>query len=255
MTLLQITGITKSYSGVAALSDVTMSIERGATVALIGPNGAGKSTLLGIVAGAIVPDRGSVRFDGREMTGFGSTQVARAGVARTFQNVRLFGHLTARENVVMGCHLRARSSLLDDMFTLPRRRSEERAVRAEADQWLAFAGLTAVADSLAPSLSIGQQRHVEFARAMAMQPALLLLDEPASGLNTAETMVFAALLREARKLGVTIVVVDHDMDLIAEIAEHVVVLDFGTIIARGDFRSVQTEPRVIEAYFGVAETA
>jgi ABC-type branched-subunit amino acid transport system ATPase component len=255
VSLLQISRVTKRYSGVAAVNDVSLAIDRGSIVALIGPNGAGKSTFLGVVAGANAPDRGSIRFDGRETTGLGSPAVARAGIARTFQSVRLFGHLTARENVMMGCHTRAKAGLLDDLFGSPRHRAEERALGIEADRWLAFAGLSDVASVPAASLSIGQQRRVEFARALIMQPALLLLDEPASGLNTAETLAFAALMRESRALGITTLVVEHDMDLVAEVADHVVVLDFGSIIAEGAFRSVQDDPRVVEAYFGVAEIA
>jgi branched-chain amino acid transport system ATP-binding protein len=255
MSLLNISGVTKRYSGVAAVRDVGFSVERGSIVALIGPNGAGKSTMLGIIAGAIAPEHGSIRFDGRELAGSGSPAVARAGIARTFQSVRLFGHLSARENVLMGCHRHAKASLFDDMFATPRHRAEERDLRAQADRWLAYVGLSDAADMRATSLSIGQQRLVEYARAMAMQPSLVLLDEPASGLNSAETMAFAALLQDSRALGMTTIVVEHDMDLVAEVAEHVIVLDFGRIIASGTYADVQRDAQVIEAYFGVAESA
>jgi ABC-type branched-subunit amino acid transport system ATPase component len=255
MSLLEISRVTKRYNGVAAVNDVSFSVESGSIVALIGPNGAGKSTMLGVVAGAIAPDGGAIRFEGREMTGCGSAAVARSGIARTFQSVRLFAHLTARENVLLGAHPRARAGLFDDMFRLPRHRREERALSAEADRWLGFVGLGGVADTLATSLSIGQQRLVEYARALAMQPRLILLDEPASGLNNGETKAFAAVLQATRSLGITTLVVEHDMDLVGEVAERVIVLDFGSIIATGDFAAVQRDPKVVEAYFGVAEPA
>ena len=255
MDLLQINSLSKSYSGVAALRGVDLSLASGSIVALIGPNGAGKSTLLGCVAGAIVPDNGSICFAGRNIAGRGSAGAARAGIARTFQNVRLFGHLTALQNVMVGGHRHARSGLLEDMLHLGRHAGEERTLTAEAFAALSFAGVASVAQRAAGTLSVGEQRLVEFARAMAARPQLMLLDEPASGLNTGETAAFAALLRKAQASGMTILVVDHDMDLIGACAEHVVVLDFGTVIATGTFADVQRNQRVRDAYFGVAETA
>lgn len=248
--LLEVVGLSKSFGGVSAIEDVNFAVSSGHIKGVIGPNGAGKSTLLNLVGGSLRADRGAITMDEVRLDRLPAYDVPRHGVARTFQLVRLFNnnHATVLDNVLLGAHLRLAPSILS---TLAGRsgRQEER-LRAKAREWLDFFGLIRTEDRAPRSLAFGQQRYVELARAMMLEPKLLLLDEPASGLNDAEVGVFAGVLRKIRDEGVTIVLIEHDMKLIMSISDEILVLAQGRKLAEGTPEAVRSNPEVIEAYLG-----
>ena len=250
---LQVSGVSKRFGGVQAVSDVSFELRRGMIKAVIGPNGAGKTTLFNMVSGFSSPDRGTIAFDGHPIHGLPPHLVASHGISRTFQNIRLFEHLSALENVMVGRHLRSQAGFLAGMLDRRWARREAAGVRARALETLAFLGIEGLADAEATSLAYGQQRAVELARALASEPALLLLDEPAAGLNMRETRDLAGLITRIRDRGVTVLLVEHDMSLVMGICDEVLVLSYGEKIAEADPGAIQKDPQVVKVYLGEEE--
>jgi branched-chain amino acid transport system ATP-binding protein len=253
MPLLEVTGVSKRFGGVHAVNDVSFRVEKGMIKAVIGPNGAGKTTLFNMVSGFSAPDAGSITFGGQPIHGRLPHRVAARGVSRTFQNIRLFPQMSALENVMVGRHLRARSGFLAGMLSLGLSRREDREVRARALDVMEFLGIAALAELDATSLAYGQQRAVELARALASDPEMVLLDEPAAGLNIRETRDLAALITRVRARGITVLLVEHDMSLVMGICDEVLVLSYGEKIADAEPRSVQRDPQVVKVYLGDEE--
>ncbi len=250
MSLLSVQGLCKSFGGLRAVDDVGFEVAGGAIKAVIGPNGAGKTTLFNLIFGASVPDGGSVTFAGARLpTGRPQRQVA-AGMGRTFQQIRLFPQMTALENVMVGAHTRGRAGFLASLVPLPRTRREECFLREEALAALRFLGIDGLAGSEATQLAYGEQRAIELARALASKPRLLLLDEPAAGLNMRETVELGKLIRRIRESGVTVLLVEHDMGLVMGISDEIVVLCQGQKIAEGEPLAIQKNAEVVRAYLG-----
>ena len=251
--LLEVDDVTIRFGGLTALENVTFDIKEGEILGLIGPNGAGKTTCFNVVTGVYQATSGQIRFDGQTLHKMPRHKITRLGIARTFQNIRLFKSMTALENVMVGADANSKVGLLNALFRTPLHRRTESEAERSARELLTFVGVTGHADDLAVNLSYGDQRRVEIARAMATKPKLLCLDEPAAGFNPAEKQRLMELIRKVRDQGYTVLLIEHDMRLVMGVTDRIVVLEFGRKIAEGTPAEIRDNPAVIAAYLGVEE--
>jgi len=250
MSLLEVAQLNRHFGGVHAVNNVSFTVAAGTIKGLIGPNGAGKTTLFNLISGTLKPDAGTILFQGHPIQRLAPHKIAACGIFRTFQNVKLFGKMTVLENVMIGRHTKSQAGIVAGIFNLPRTWKEEHQIRARSLEILDLLGIAHLANLDAQSLAFGQQRHVELARALAGEPTLLLLDEPAAGLNIHETELLGELIQNIKRLGVTILLVEHDMSLVMNVSDEILVLSFGQIIAEGTSREIQKNQEVIRVYLG-----
>ncbi len=253
MSLLSLRRVTKSFGGLTAVHSVSFEVDSGTIVGLIGPNGAGKTTVFNLITGIYRPDQGEILFNNTSLLRLPTHRIIALGIGRTFQTIRLFQNLTVLENVLAGCHCRMRCGAVSAMLGLARHRKEEKKAIEQAMNALAFVGLEKSALQQAKNLSYGNQRLLEVARALATEPKLLILDEPAGGMNEQETAALIDLIRKIQEQGVTVLLIEHDMNLVMRVCEKIVVLEYGSKIAEGSPPEIKANPRVIEAYLGTEE--
>lgn len=246
-------GVRKEFGGLVALNDVDFEVRRGSITAVIGPNGAGKSTLINVMTGVTPPTAGVITLGGVKISGLAPHEIARLGIARTFQTAQTFGNMTVLENVMLGRHTKTGCGMLASALELPRMRREEKSIYDKSLFYLNMVGLGDSAGRSAAAVTIGRQRLLEIGRALAAEPAVLLLDEPAAGLNTQETRELGALIRTIRDTGITVIIVEHDMELVMDIADEILVLNFGSRLAWGTPEQIQANPDVVEVYLGREE--
>jgi branched-chain amino acid transport system ATP-binding protein len=248
--LLEISNLSRSFGGLKAVNDVSFAVQAGLIKSVIGPNGAGKTTLFNLISGMLPSDSGVVRQNGREITRLRPHKIAELGICRTFQTTKLFSRMTVLENVMVGRHPRTKAGFLSGVLNLPWTWKEERGIRERSFELLDSLGIADAAEELASNLPFGKQRRLEIARALATEPLLLLLDEPAAGLNIYETKEMADLVLKIRKWGITVLLVEHDMSLVMDISDEIVVLNYGIKVAEGRPEEIQRDPEVIRIYLG-----
>ncbi len=253
MSLLGIRSLTKRFGGLVAVKNVSFDVEPGSIVGLIGPNGAGKTTVFNLITGIYRPDEGEINFQGKSIAGLPTHRIVSGGIARTFQTIRLFQNLSVLDNVLAGRHCRMKSGVMGAMLRHPRERREEKAALVAAVQALDFVRLRSEAQNLAKNLSYGNQRLLEIARAIATKPQLVILDEPAGGMNEQETASLISLIRKVRDQGVTVLLIEHDMSLVMRVCEKIVVLEYGSKIAEGSPQEIKNDQEVIRAYLGAEQ--
>jgi branched-chain amino acid transport system ATP-binding protein len=253
MSLLSIGSLTKRFGGLVAVNNVSFDVDPGSIVGLIGPNGAGKTTVFNLITGIYRPDEGEINFQGKSIAGLPTHRIVAGGIARTFQTIRLFQNLSVLDNVLAGRHCRMKSGVLGAMLRYPRERREEKTALMAAVEALDFVRLRAEAQNLAKNLAYGNQRLLEIARALATKPQLVILDEPAGGMNEQETAGLISLIRKMRDRGVTVLLIEHDMSLVMRVCEKIVVLEYGSKIAEGSPQEIKNHPEVVRAYLGAEQ--